>query len=175
MPVSMEILLKLPKNEKIHRSMGSILQGVLMEIVDEETANKLHENGLHPYNQYIFFNKKEQSPIWHINILTDWAYEKILIPLINQKQIFLRHKNYHINLMEHKIIKNESYEDIADDFMNRDINVIPHSIDLNFLTTTSFRRDGQYVIFPELYLIIQSLLNKWNTFSTSFNIISQSF
>ena len=38
---------------------------------------------------------------------------------------------------------------------------------LNFLTTVSFKRDKQYVIMPELYLIYQSLLSKWNAFSSS--------
>ena len=43
-------------------------------------------------------------------------------------------------------------------------------VDVEFVTTTSFRRDGQYVIFPEIYLLIQSLLNRWNTFADGFKI-----
>ena len=47
---------------------------------------------------------------------------------------------------------------------------ISKGVDLDFVTTAAFRRDGQYVIFPELYLIIQSLLNRWNKFAESFSI-----
>ena len=43
-------------------------------------------------------------------------------------------------------------------------------VDLNFLTTASFQRDGPYVIFPELYLIIQSLLNRLNKSAENFSI-----
>ena len=36
----MKIILELPKNEKIHRAMGSILQGALMEIIGVETSKE---------------------------------------------------------------------------------------------------------------------------------------
>lgn len=168
MPTSLEITLNLPENEKVHRAMGSILQGALMEILDSESADKLHEDGLRPYSQYVYFKKEIQMPIWCVNVLNDWAYEKILIPLMNQKQIFLKHKNYHVNFLKHNIIVEDSYEDMTDRFMSNSL--ISRDIDINFITTASFRRDGKYVIFPELYLVIQSLLNRWNTFSDSFKI-----
>ena len=169
MPASLEIVLSLPENEKVHRAMGSILQGALMEILDSESADKLHEDGLRPYSQYVYFNKNKQLPIWRVNVLNDWAYEKLLIPLMNQEKLFLRHKNYQVNLLEHNMIAEEKYESIADRFMEKS-SPISHDVNVNFITTTSFRRDGKYVIFPELYLIIQSLLNRWNAFSDSFVI-----
>lgn len=45
-----------------------------------------------------------------------------------------------------------------------------NGVDAEFLTTASFRRAGQYVTFPEIYLIVQSLLNRWNNFSTAFTV-----
>ena len=169
MPVSMEIVLKLPKNEKIHRAMGSILQGALMEIIDVETAKKLHCEGSRPYSQFIYFDKNRNSPIWRVNVLNDWACEKILVPLTHQRQIFLRHKNYRVDFLEYKIISEESYDNLAKRFMSSNAPII-NGVTINFLTTTSFRRDGRYVIFPEIYLIVQSLLNRWNNFSDSFTV-----
>ena len=165
----MEIILELPKNEKIHQAMGSILQGALMEIIGSESAKKLHDEGLRPYSQYVYFDKNRNLPIWCVNVLNDWACEKILIPLMQQRQIFLRHKNYSMNLLKYDIVAKESYEDMAERFMS---NTAPMSkgVDLDFVTTASFRRDGCNVIFPEIYLILQSLLNRWNSFSTSFVI-----
>lgn len=169
MPVSMEIILELPKNEKIHQAMGSILQGALMEIIGSESAKKLHDEGLRPYSQYVYFDKNRNLPIWRVNVLNEWACEIILISLMQKRQIFLKHKNYNINLLNYNIVAKESYEDMAERFMS---NTAPMSkgVDLDFVTTASFRRDGRNVIFPENYLILQSLLNRWNSFSTSFVI-----
>ena len=170
MPVSLEITLGLPENEKVHRAMGSVLQGALMEMLDAESADKLHEDGLRPYSQYVYFNRDIQLPIWCINALNDWAYEKILIPLMNQKEIFLKHKKYYVKFLEYNVIVEDSYKDMLDYFMSMSNGQISQNVDINFITTASFRRDGKYVIFPELYLIIQSLLNRWNAFSDSFII-----
>ena len=162
MPVSMEIILQLPDNEKIHRAMGSILQGALMEIIGVETSKKLHGEELRPYSQFVYFDKNRNLPIWRVNVLNDWAGEKILAPLAQQRQFFLRHKNYRVNLLQHKIISEESYADMAERFMS---NAAPISkgVDVDFITTASFRRNGRYIIFPEFYLILQSLLNRWKS------------
>lgn len=169
MPVSMEIILELPENEKVHRAMGSILQGALMEILEKKSTIKLHEDGLRPYSQYVYFDKNKKLPVWRVNVLNNWAYEKILVPLQNQRRIFLRHKNYAVNLLQCNITAAETYEEISNRFIT-DSSPIIKGVDINFLTTASFRREGQYVIFPELYLIIQSLLNRWNKFSVDFGI-----
>lgn len=169
MPVSMEIVLRLPENEKVHRAMGSILQGALMEIIGVETAKKLHSEGFRPYSQFVYFDKNRNIPIWRVNALNDWACEKILAPLSYQRQIFLRHKNYRVNFLECKIISEESYTDMTERFMS-DYAPISKGVDIDFITTASFRRDERYVVFPEIYLIVQSLLNRWNNFSTTFTV-----
>ena len=168
MPTAVELVLGIPENEKIHRAMGSIMQGALMGILDSESAKILHVDGLRPYSQFLYFDKNKNLPIWRVNSLNDWAYENICEPLTRQRQIFLKHKNYSVDFLEHKISA-ESYADMAERFMN--VNApISKGIDVEFVTTTSFRRDGQYVIFPETYLLIQSLLNRWNNFAEEFPI-----
>lgn len=169
MPTAMEFVLGIPENEKVHRAMGSIMQGALMEILDVESTKILHVDGLRPYSQFLYFDKNKNHPIWRVNSLNDWADQKILIPLTSQRRIFLRHKNYSVNLLAHKVISAESYEDIAARFMNENAPTFK-GVELDFVTTTSFRRDGQYVIFPEIYLLIQSLLNRWNKFAEGFPI-----
>ena len=169
MPIAMEIVLGIPEKEKIHRAMGSIMQGALMEILDIESAKMLHVDGLRPYSQYLYFDKNKNLPIWRVNSLSDWAHEKISEALTRQRQIFLKHKNYSVNLLENKIIAAESYADIAARFMSESAEIC-NGVDLEFVTTTSFRRNSQYVIFPEIYLLIQSLLNRWNKFADGFKI-----
>ncbi len=43
---------------KIVQSIGSVLHGVLMELVGPEYAGQLHETGLRPYSQYVYFDKE---------------------------------------------------------------------------------------------------------------------
>ena len=50
------------------------------------------------------------------------------------------------------------------------VSKIPINVEFKFLTPTIFKRDGGYIIFPEPFLIIQSLLNRWNIFSTYMKI-----
>ena len=71
MPTAMEIVLGIPENEKVHRAMGSIMQGALMEILDIESTKILHVDGLRPYSQYIYFDKNKNQPIWRVNSLND--------------------------------------------------------------------------------------------------------
>ena len=44
---------------KIVQSIGSVLHGVLMELVGTEYAGQIHEMGLRPYSQYVFFDKEK--------------------------------------------------------------------------------------------------------------------
>ena len=169
MPTAMEIVLGIPEKEKIHRAMGSIMQGALMEILDSDSAKMLHVDGLRPYSQYVYYDKNKNLPIWRVNSLNEWAFEKISNAVTRQRQIFLKHKNYRVDFLKCDIIAAESYADIAARFMS-EFAPICKGVELEFVTTASFRRDGQYVIFPELYLLIQSLLNRWNKFAEGFLI-----
>lgn len=169
MPIAMEIVLGIPEKEKIHRAMGSIMQGALMEILDSDTAKMLHVDGLRPYSQYVYYDKNKNLPIWRVNSLNEWAFEKISNAVTRQRQIFLKHKNYRVDFLKCDIIAAESYADIAARFMS-EFAPTCKGVELEFVTTASFKRDGQYVIFPELYLLIQSLLNRWNKFAEGFLI-----
>ena len=169
MPVSIEIVLGLPEREKIHRAMGSIMQGALMEILDDESTKKLHEDGLRPYSQYVYFDKNKNLPVWRVNTLNDWAYKTISDALTRQRQIFLKHKNYRVDFLKCDIIAAESYADIAANFVG-EFAPLCRGVEIDFVTTTSFRRNGAYVIFPEIYLLIQSALNRWNAFAERFLI-----
>lgn len=45
----------------------------------------------------------------------------------------------------------------------------PHSqAELQFITASSFKQSGRYVIFPQEKLILQSLVNRWNLFCNEY-------
>ncbi len=163
-----EIELELPPNEKVNNSMGSVMHGVLMETVSSNVAAQFHEENLRPFSQCIYFDKDKNKSVWRIGILNLAAYESIILPLLDRKNIFIKQKGYQIFLRDFKILIDTSYENLADEIFPN--SQIPRGADFKFLTPTSFKRDGGYIIFPENFLIIQSLLQRWNTFSPKIKI-----
>lgn len=164
----LEIELELPPNEKINNSMGSIMHGALMEMLPSNISRRLHEENLRPFSQCIYFDKEKNKSVWRVGTLNAAAYEEIILPLLETEKIFLRQKGYEINLRDHKILFETGYENLADEIFPTDKK--PLRADFAFLTATSFKRAGEYVIFPESFLIVQSLLQRWNTFSPKFKI-----
>ena len=153
---------------KINQSMGSVMHGLMMEMIGENGAEWLHSmDSLRPFSQCLYYNKDIRCPIWRINIISEEAETRIMEPILANigKELYLRNKSYSIKLNDILRDTKSSYQRIADDaFLSEDVASVAK---LNFLTTVSFKRDKQYVIMPELYLIYQSLLSKWNAFSSS--------
>jgi CRISPR-associated endoribonuclease Cas6 len=144
--------------------MGSILHGALMEIVGTDTAAELHEITLRPYSQCVYFDKEICMPIWRITTLHDEAYERIVQPLRDcDGNIFLKQKNYTVCLDKAVRFSECSYEKLANSVFQPE--QAPRGVDVTFLTTTSFKHDGKYVIFPDVVLLFHSLISKWNAFS----------
>lgn len=78
---------------KIVQSIGSVLHGVLMELVGTEYAGQLHETGLRPYSQYIYFNKEKGQYIWRLSAVTAEAVERILRTVLDiPEKIYLKQK-----------------------------------------------------------------------------------
>ena len=59
--MSIELVIVADLSIKIVQSIGSVLHGVLMEFVGTEYAGQLHETGLRPYSQYIYFDKHKKT------------------------------------------------------------------------------------------------------------------
>jgi CRISPR-associated endoribonuclease Cas6 len=125
-----------------------------------------------PFSQSVFYDKKKRIPIWRIGLLSDMAYEKIFQPLLRKNRtLFLQKKQYAITLDNIRIVNEISYENLQDScFVNDDL---CRGVEVSFLTTTSFKHDNKYVIFPKLILIIKSLINRWNLFSPIYHLPSK--
>ena len=158
-----EFELEVPLNEKINSSMGSVMHGALMEMLPANISRRLHEENLRPFSQCIYFDREKNKSVWRVGTLNDETYEEIILPLLEIKKIFLRQKGYNINLRDKKILIETSYEKLADEIFPTA--EIPCGAEFEFITPTSFKRAGKYVIFPENFLILQNLLQRWNTFS----------
>ncbi len=163
----LEIKFALPSSIKLNQAIGSIMQGVLMENIDHDYATYLHRQNLRPYSQYIFFSKKQNCLVWRISILNDEANNEILLPLSKlSEHVLLRKKKTTLTVLSKECTYNSNYEMLAQKYFSSD-NIVDnkHTIDFKFITSTAFKSQGQYIIFPEPQLIIYSLLNRWNALS----------
>lgn len=144
-----ELKVEFDSNE-INFQQSSNLQGVLMENISSEYAEKLHGNQLNPYSQCIL--KEEGKTIWYLKTLNTEAYEMLLLPMTKLDTITLRKKNKTVNLLNKTVRIKEDKELIKEFYENK----CSRYLELSFKTPTSFKRDGKYVIYPDLSLIYQS-------------------
>ena len=151
-----EAELHLPSGMRAPASMGSVLHGALMERLPEDYAAYLHTENLRPYSQSIRWDREGERVLWRIGTLEETAGEIIGTALEHMEQIFLRQKNYTANMQDLRCISQRSYQDIADTYFRAE--TAPRGAEIHFLTPTSFKRDGAYVLLPESALILQSLL-----------------
>ena len=148
---------------------SSLLQGVLMEHISPDYALKLHENGLKPYSQSVIV--KKGKTIWQINVLCKEAYEKILLPLLTSdfEEFELKHGEQIIKIKD-KILRTESYDKLVQQYYfgegDRNIRVA-------FASPTAFKRNGKYVFYPDISLMIGSFMRRFDAYAEKSSIYSE--
>lgn len=159
-----EIPLQFPQGERVHPSMGSIMHGALMELVGTETAARLHEMSLRPYSQCVYYDARRREALWRLGTLSDTAYAHIVGSLEHcGGEIHLKQKGYTVGLGEVRSVQSCTYEELIQEVFKGE--KVPSGAELSFVTTTSFKHDGQYEIFPDVRRIFYSVLSRWNQFS----------
>lgn len=159
----LQIPLTLPEGERAVASMGSILHGALMERIPRDMAAELHTEAMRPYSQSIVFSRECGQAFWRIGVLEDRTAEAFLSAIPQHEELCLRQKGYGVCLGAAKVVRETSFEELTDSFM--EAAQAPRGVTFSFLTPTSFKRAGRYVLFPEAQLIFQSLVMRWNSFS----------
>lgn len=154
-----EAELVLPAGERSSPAMGSLLHGALMERFPADVAEFLHTQNLRPYSQSVRYEKEAGRTLWRINTLTEELGTLIAGMLSETRELFLRQKGYAIAVQDFHCAAETDDTALADLYFLPDR--APRGAELTFRTTTAFKRDGQYVLLPELYLIVQSLLARW--------------
>lgn len=96
---TIEITLTIPTKLQLTASMGSVMQGILMENIDTQYAAYLHHQSMQPYSQYCLFDKKSHLLKWRISVLKTEASKEILLPLMNLSgPIHVRNKHTYFSI-----------------------------------------------------------------------------
>lgn len=143
-----------PKGRHAHPAMGSIFHGALMERFAPEIAHAFHQSGMRSYSQSISWNKHKDVSVWQIRAFNNATADAFLEALQKSPELYLKQQGYTVHLGPVSYQKQELDQILH--FKNT-----PKGADITFLTTTSFKRQGSYVLFPELPLLYQSVLLRW--------------
>lgn len=157
------------ENQKYGPFLGSLFQGFLMEKIDTEYAEFLHTNGVHAYSQYV--TKEEDTLKWSICTLNADAKDNIINKLLslNIKEITLTHRNETFEVISYKVKEIGDEKLISDYYFGN----CSRYLTIEFITPTAFKSNGKYVIYPDFRLIFQSLMNKFDAFSTNTETYSE--
>lgn len=157
MPYQVRLSLKSPYELNLQKS--TLFHGVLMEMAsDSAYIDFLHENKLHPFTQHLEI--KNDSYQWVLSFLTDESYDKLYqAKLANCQGFILKHNNQPIEIIERKE-QSLSLKELNDLLYNAQT---PTIYKVEFLTPTAFKSQGSYVIFPDLRLIYQSIMSKYDS------------
>lgn len=138
---------------------SSNLQGVLMEQIDSGYAERLHEQGLKPYSQYLL-RRQDGGCEWAVKTLTKEAYQEIILPLMDGDftEFTLAKKDIHVRILE-KELHTRKKQELLQEFYSGEAN---RNIQLEFVSPTAFKSNSRYVIIPEVRYLFQSLMNKYS-------------
>ena len=144
--------------DKLNFRKSSALQGAMFEHIDSDYASFLHQQNMHPYSQYFCF--EGEQPTWVISTTSDKAYEHMVLPLLSSsfQEFELSHpQNSKIHIINKEVVSS-SKEALLSRFRDEEA---PKQIQIQFLTPTAFKQRGMYVILPDLRLLYQSLMMRF--------------
>ncbi|MDD3840834.1 MAG: CRISPR system precrRNA processing endoribonuclease RAMP protein Cas6 [Clostridia bacterium] len=160
------------QDKKLKMSYGQFLHGFIMENVDPEYGDKLHQSGLKPFSQYL--HKTQDTWIWEINILNDEAYEKIAGKIFKDecKELLLRTPN--IKIRADKIEKDHTidYNQLTKKIYLSETQ--KRYIKIYFRTPCSFKAGGEYQIIPSVLLMYTNLINRFNEYADTITLKDES-
>ncbi len=139
---------------------GSLFHGVLMEVIPPDLAELLHEIQLKPYSQYLT-PTAEGHLNWHIGIWDNEVADHIIPAVMAMNKIDLRHKNISLNItnsQRNSISKNDYFQQ----FFEKEKAIRRYEVE--FVTPSSHKQEGEYVLFPSPELMIGSLSRRYNTY-----------
>lgn len=157
----LELVLNTDK-EPLGTFASSLMHGFIMESVNGNYADRLHEIPVNLFAQHIERIGEKQSR-WTVTTITKEAKEQIILPLIvnSGRKIYIRHNDQELN-----VVKQDLTVITEDELMEQTYFADPRKvIPVTFDTSTAFRVGGKYQIYPTVRHILQSLIRKHDAVS----------
>ena len=137
--------------------MSSLFHGVLMERLPEAYAEYLHQSRLHPFSQHL--EKKQENWYWIICCLNETAVDIIIKnTLWNLRQFTIERQQQRVEILE-KAYTECTYKELMNQFYRGESG---RYIQVQFRSPTAFKRQGQYLFYPDLKCMFQNLMNRYD-------------
>ncbi|NLK01407.1 MAG: CRISPR system precrRNA processing endoribonuclease RAMP protein Cas6 [Clostridia bacterium] len=140
--------LQLEYQDRFSYSWGYAIYSAFLAELNEELADAVHGD--------VFFTQYMTPEEWVVNTTAPFDFKE---------SYHLHRFGADIRLIEQEI-STITEQELADKFLIKE--PYQKTIRLRFLTPTTFKQDGEYVLYPTVELIMQSLTNKWNVWAKSF-------
>lgn len=163
-----KIIFEIEKKQEINLTynISSLFHGFLMEQINPAFATEMHAMNLRPYSQHLHF--ADNRIFWTICALNDNAYKNLCLPLLENslQTVNLKHKNLDLPIVSKKA-ESISLENFLDKTFWAE-----HSrlVTVQFLTPCSFKTQGQYMFYPTVKHIIQSLAMKFDAAGYDYSV-----
>lgn len=156
---------------KYDYNISSVFHGLLMEQAEPDYGELLHQSQLKPYSQYLMRTKENQM-VWVINCLNEEFYQKVGKKLVDPElsQVFIRHKDLVVNL-KGKETDFTSYPELVAEHYSSPAKSRNHR--LRLLTPMGFKSGGRYEILPDLRLMFQSIMRRFDAFSDGYHLFDK--
>lgn len=137
----------------------------LLEQIDTEYGEQLHEQGEKPISQYTMFDRTTKNHYWVVNLLTAEIAE-LIEPILRDA----KHVNLHdltVELSDVTVTRFETTAEFIQYVKNMDYTAWQT---VQFMSPTAFKQNGRYAIMPSEQLFLHSVVQKWNTYCGDFPI-----
>lgn len=165
----LELELNEQTGKKVHYNMSSTFHGFLMSHLDTIVTDHLHTQALRPYTQRLIYGKDNVK--WILTALNDFSLEKILQPLMEDSfQTF--------SILDHEMkfqIRSRKMEtsSISQLMKKYYFSEGQQYITIQFDTPSAFRSANRYVFYPDLRLIFQSWMQRFDAFSQDMKLLDE--
>ena len=133
------------------------IYGWLMAQLPADTAARLHEQGEHPLSQSLCFDAAAQTSVWTLNLLDEALAAQVRPLLAGCTTLEL-----HGVPLQMELLGSHSVENGLQLLLAARENPASRTR-LWFRTPCAFKQAGRYAIYPQEFLLLQSLVLHWNT------------
>ena len=136
--------------------LSTKLHGFFMGKLDSDYADFLHQQQTNPFSMNV--KLRNNKVIWTINLLDSQAELQMYDAVMNLERIKLRgiEEEMRVERIEEQELLQDNLVQIFNDSVSMGVMTI------FFQTPTCFKSNDQYVLFPTVRLIFQSLMQKYS-------------
>lgn len=139
-----ELILK-SENNFVNYNMGSLFHGALMELLPPDYAEKLHNNTLKPFSQYI--SPHPDGVKWNIQTLNSECAEYMHgAVMTGMDKLEIKNKDTVFNVISRSECSISYKNFIERTYFGETSNLI----NIYFNSPASFKVDGKYINYPDL-------------------------